>query len=90
MRGEGIHYRTDQSDQVRGFIPTGRTNQMRGEGVYLQREHVSGVKAERMIVGSQVAPLGPGLGEGFGASLEPRVGTRDVPVGPVKGGVTKG
>eukprot|EP00976_Prorocentrum_cordatum_P097362 1190956-Prorocentrum_minimum.AAC.1 len=48
MRGEGIYlqdgpirrgervytYRTDQSDEGRGYIPTGRTNQRRGEGIY--------------------------------------------------------
>eukprot|EP00976_Prorocentrum_cordatum_P069092 1179407-Prorocentrum_minimum.AAC.3 len=36
-RGERVYtYRADQSDEGRGYIPTGRTNQMRGEGIYLQ------------------------------------------------------
>eukprot|EP00959_Pyramimonas_sp_CCMP1952_P145069 3037447-Pyramimonas_sp.AAC.1 len=31
-RGERVYtYRADQSDEGRGFIPTGRTNPMRGE-----------------------------------------------------------
>eukprot|EP00959_Pyramimonas_sp_CCMP1952_P048119 1004489-Pyramimonas_sp.AAC.1 len=62
MRGEGITYLqgrvqggpiVDQSDEGRGHIPTGRTvswtNQMRGEGIYLQGR-VQGVLAHSCAV----------------------------------------
>eukprot|EP00959_Pyramimonas_sp_CCMP1952_P452912 9467376-Pyramimonas_sp.AAC.1 len=33
-------YRADRSDEGRGYIPMRRTDQMRGEGIYLQGEPI--------------------------------------------------